>query len=128
MKARRLASLRMCFGAPCLSQPAPLLEESVRKLAAARVAAGAYPSLVIGVVRGSRQEILAYGSIADDPKSKPNGDTVYEIGSVTKTFTALLLADAVQRGDVTRRASRAYRRTCCRKTRPTRMRVTRLRI
>lgn len=98
MRARHLAFL-MFFAGPCLSQTAPVLDEGVRKLAVARVAAGAYPSLVIGVVRGSRQEILALGSIADDHKTQPDSDTVYEIGSVTKTFTALLLADAVERGD-----------------------------
>ena len=73
----------------------------MRQLAAAKVAAGAYPGLVIGVVIGERQEIAGFGSAADDRKREPDGNTVYEIGSVTKTFTALLLADAVERGEAT---------------------------
>jgi serine-type D-Ala-D-Ala carboxypeptidase/endopeptidase len=87
-----------CWG-PCFAQSAPVLDERVLQLAATRVAAGAYPSLVIGIVNGDRQEILGFGSSADDRKREPDGATVYEIGSVTKTFTALLLADAVQRGE-----------------------------
>jgi serine-type D-Ala-D-Ala carboxypeptidase/endopeptidase len=30
----------------------------------------------------------------------PNKDTMFEIGSITKAFTALLLADMVERGEV----------------------------
>ena len=31
---------------------------------------------------------------------EPGGDTIFEIASLTNVFTALLLADAVRRGDV----------------------------
>jgi CubicO group peptidase (beta-lactamase class C family) len=33
-------------------------------------------------------------------KSKPTDDTLYEVGSITKVFTGLLLADAIVRGEV----------------------------
>src|SRR5271169_874071 len=42
---------------------------------------------------------VAFGKL--DNGSAPDGDTVYEIGSVTKTFTATLLAQAVLSGHVT---------------------------
>ncbi len=102
MNVRNLTlALALGLCAPLLSQPAPVLDEKVRQLAAAKVAAGVYPGLVIGVVSGGRQEIAGFGSAADDRKREPDGNTVYEIGSVTKTLTALLLADAVERGEAT---------------------------
>jgi len=75
---------------------AGLLSDRVRQAAAERVAAGMYPVLVIGVIEDGKSEVSAFGSL---PDGKPaDGDTLFEIGSITKTFTATLLAEAVRSG------------------------------
>jgi serine-type D-Ala-D-Ala carboxypeptidase/endopeptidase len=76
-----------------------LLPERVENAAQERIAAGTHQTLVFGVVEGDKSEVVAFGKL-DDGKA-PNGDTVYEIASVTKTFTATLLAKAVLSGRVT---------------------------
>lgn len=53
---------------------------------------GALDRVSIAVVDG---DTVTYANFGAD------SDTVYEIGSVTKTFTSLLLADAIERGDLT---------------------------
>lgn len=57
-------------------------------------------SAVVGVMRPSGQGIIAYQSKRGPHAVKPGGDTIFEVASLTKIFTALLLADAVTRGDV----------------------------
>lgn len=70
--------------------------------AAARFLKGkANAGLVVGVWADGKPRVFGYGTV-NTPRGDltPDGDTLFEIGSITKAFTGVLLAEAVRRGEV----------------------------
>ncbi len=74
----------------------PRFDPLARRLLDDRVAMG----FVVGIVKDGQTAVSAYGETKKSSGITPTGDTVYEIGSITKLFTGILLADMMQRGIV----------------------------
>ena len=57
----------------------------IRNILATRVGAENQGiGIVVGVIEPKGRRVIAYGSLAKDDKRPLNGDTVFEIGSMTK--------------------------------------------
>ena len=56
--------------------------------------------MTIGVLYQGEADTFGYGRLSEADTRVPNGDTIYEIGSMSKVFTGVLLADAVVQGHV----------------------------
>ncbi len=109
---RGLALVAMVVQAACSAPPAPgrpvQPSADVDPVGSHRAAVAAQvkpyldheivSGLVVGLYEVGKLEIYGFGS---GPGGKPpNGRTLYEIGSITKVYTNILLADAVQRREV----------------------------
>lgn len=56
--------------------------------------------IVVGIIEPSGRRVVSFGRMSATDASPPDGDTVFQIGSVSKVFVGLLLADMVERGEV----------------------------
>ena len=72
----------------------------VQQAIRSRVDSGRNVGVVIGVVTAQGTSFYSYGAMTAGGDRPVDETTLFEIGSVGKPFTALLLADAVERGDL----------------------------
>lgn len=73
---------------------------AVRMLDSLRDAAPGASTVALAVRRGPERALLTTGDTAFRGGAPADADTRFEIGSLTKTFTALLLAEMVARGEL----------------------------
>jgi CubicO group peptidase (beta-lactamase class C family) len=94
-----VAAFLMLVLSVAASQPADPIPAEVRAAAQARVDNNYTPGIIIGVIDNGGAHYYSYGhgSAAVDTI---NERTVFEIGSVSKAFTGILLAQMIERGDV----------------------------
>jgi CubicO group peptidase (beta-lactamase class C family) len=57
--------------------------------------------LVVGMIDSNGTRVVSYGKVDNaSTNQEVNGDTLFEIGSITKVFTRLLLYDMIARGEM----------------------------
>jgi D-alanyl-D-alanine-carboxypeptidase/D-alanyl-D-alanine-endopeptidase len=113
--ARRTAMTRLYLGLVCFvlsvtqagaqtitsSLSAAPSDSEIRRILAERIDIQKQGvGIVVGVIDSHGRRVVAYGAPEKGDKRPLNGDTIFEIGSITKVFTALLAADMAQRGEV----------------------------
>lgn len=78
-----------------------LTDDEIRAILKDRIDRGKKSvGIVVGLIDKNGTRIVGYGKPEKNSTRALDGDTVFEIGSITKVFTGILLADMVTRGEV----------------------------
>ena len=101
--ALRLAALSFLAVSPANSfaHSGPELKVKIDEVVSRQMKAGEVVGLAIGVIsNGGQPQTFAYGEVLKRSGQMPSLTTLFQIGSITKTFTGVLLALLAERGIV----------------------------
>jgi CubicO group peptidase (beta-lactamase class C family) len=81
--------------------PAPTFDAEARRMLAERIELQREGvGIVVGVVTPEGRQVVAHGPASAAGRPAVSGETLFEIASLTKVFTGLLLSDMARRGEV----------------------------
>jgi serine-type D-Ala-D-Ala carboxypeptidase/endopeptidase len=95
-----LAIVTFAASTAVIGAPAAELPSDTTTYIDRAIANGEFVGMVVGYVDGKDTVIRGFGVASKDTGKTPDASTVFEIGSITKTFTATLLAEEVVDGKV----------------------------
>ncbi|HMB92107.1 MAG TPA: serine hydrolase domain-containing protein, partial [Rhodothermales bacterium] len=100
IQAGIIAFLFVWLVIPAQAQEASPIPAEVQENIQARVDNGDNVGIVVGLIDANGPRYFSYGKMALSEEQAPDAQTVFEIGSISKVFTAILLAQMVEEGTV----------------------------
>jgi serine-type D-Ala-D-Ala carboxypeptidase/endopeptidase len=83
------------------SEPEPVLTDAaLHQVLQQRINGKKTVGLVVGRLQGTNRSIVAAGTMALTNSRPVDGNTIFELGSITKVFTGIVLADMANRDEV----------------------------
>ncbi len=101
MKIYFIAFITLFVGiCPICQAQNSIIPEEVKDNVKSRVDNGEITGIVIGLITPQGTDYFSYGVKSLPTKEAVNKNTIFEIGSISKTFTGVLLADMVVKGEL----------------------------
>ena len=96
-----LAGVLLAVSAHIAEAPKPVDTAAITSALETRIEYGNGVGYVVGIINGDQQQILTAGKARKTGGLPLSENSLFEIGSITKTFTGILLADMILKGEVT---------------------------
>jgi len=100
MRRRILGTVAAAGLLPALGASAAEVPADTARYIEQTIASGQLVGVVVAYVDGNDTAVRGFGVASKETGKPPDADTVFEIGSITKTFTAAVLAEEVLAGKV----------------------------